>query len=210
MPLVKDIFLAAKGLIVANPLEIYTRVHRRPRIFVQNTKRPGARRLRLRRGAAQPVSADLHPQQSGRSRITTTSTVKYSKPDLSIRARDGYYWAGTKVETLPSLGRTDVNRLHHGSHGAFRPRHARIGAVSVDLIAAEFGLRQLAGDHDGRPVVSTSTACWKAASSGGRIRLSASRRRSHRYGRRHRAGRRGRGRELFSFGRSGFRRTMVG
>ena len=36
-----------------------------------------------------------------------------------------------------------------GAHRAFRSRHPRIGAIAVDLIAAEFGLCLFAGHDDG-------------------------------------------------------------
>src|SRR5690348_8988732 len=39
--------------------------------------------------------------------------------------------------------------LAHGAHGAFGALHARVCAVGVNLVAAEFGLLAFAGHDDG-------------------------------------------------------------
>ena len=41
--------------------------------------------------------------------------------------------------------------LDQGAHGAFGLRHSRVGSVGMDLIAAEFGFGESAGDHDRTP-----------------------------------------------------------
>jgi len=100
MPLVKDIFLAAKGLIVSNPLEVYTK-YPGGRGFSFETQRDLER-------AVSDLGEELHSQylltyipnnqdEAGYHNIV----VQVLKPNLSIRARDGYYWAGTKVENPP-------------------------------------------------------------------------------------------------------------
>src|ERR1041384_4457889 len=42
-----------------------------------------------------------------------------------------------------------TGRLDHSAHRPLGPSHARVGAVAVNLIAAEFGLLPLAGHDDG-------------------------------------------------------------
>ncbi len=100
MPLVKDIFLAAKGLIVANPLEVYTK-YTGGREYSFKTQKDLER-------AVSELGEELHSQylltyipsnqdEAGYHNIV----VQVVKPNLNIRARDGYYWAGSKVESAP-------------------------------------------------------------------------------------------------------------
>jgi VWFA-related protein len=92
-PLVKDLFDAAKGVFVANPLDIYTRYTggRQYSFIKQGT---------LDR-AVSDIGAELHSQylltyspnnqdEGGFHAIT----VQVLRPDLKIRTRDGYYLAG--------------------------------------------------------------------------------------------------------------------
>jgi VWFA-related protein len=92
-PLLKDLFDAAKGVFVANPLDIYTRYTggRQYSFIKQGT---------LDR-AVSDIGAELHSQY-----LLTYSpnnqdepgfhaiTVQVLRPDLKIRTRDGYYLAG--------------------------------------------------------------------------------------------------------------------
>ena len=51
----------------------------------------------------------------------------------------------------PKLALTRGNRLDHRFHRPTRPRHARVGAITMDLIAPVFGLRALARHDDRAP-----------------------------------------------------------
>jgi VWFA-related protein len=99
-PVLKDIFLAAKGLIVANPLEVFTK-------YTGGRQFPFKTQKELER-AVSNLGEELHSQylltyiptnqdEAGYHNIV----VQVLKPNLNIRARDGYYWAGSKVENSP-------------------------------------------------------------------------------------------------------------
>jgi len=100
MPLVKDIFLAAKGLIVANPLEVYTK-YTGGREYSFKTQKDLER-------AVSELCEELHSQYLLTYRPNNEDEAGYHnivvqvlKPNLNIRSRDGYYWAGSKVENPP-------------------------------------------------------------------------------------------------------------
>jgi VWFA-related protein len=100
MPLVKDIFLAAKGLIVANPLEVYTK-YTGGREYSFKTQKDLER-------AVSELGEELHSQYLLTYRPNNEDEAGYHnivvqvlKPGLTIRSRDGYYWAGSKVENSP-------------------------------------------------------------------------------------------------------------
>jgi hypothetical protein len=93
VPLIKDVFDAAKGVFVANPLEIYTR-------YTGGRQYTFVKQGTLDR-AVSDIGAELHSQylltyspnnqdESGFHAIT----VQVLRPDLKIRTRDGYYLAG--------------------------------------------------------------------------------------------------------------------
>lgn len=93
VPLLNEIYIAAKGLIVKNPLEVYTR-YTGGREFSYNTQRELDR-------AVTNIGNELHSQylltyspnnqdEAGFHNVV----VQVLKPDLKIRARDGYYLAG--------------------------------------------------------------------------------------------------------------------
>ena len=92
-PLVKDLFDAAKGVFVANPLDIYTRYTggRQYSFIKQGT---------LDRAVSE-IGAELHSQylltyspNNQDEGGFHTITVQVLRPDLKIRTRDGYYLAG--------------------------------------------------------------------------------------------------------------------
>ena len=100
VPLMKDIFLAAKGVLVANPLEVYT-TYTGGRQYGFKTQKDLER-------AVSDLGEELHSQYL----LTYTPTnqdeagyhnivVEVLRPGLKIRARDGYYWAGSKAEAAP-------------------------------------------------------------------------------------------------------------
>jgi len=97
VPLMKDIFLAAKGVFVSNPLEVYT-TYTGGREYSFKTQRDLER-------AISDLGEELHSQylltyipsnqdEGGYHNIQ----VQVVRPNLKIRARDGYYWAGNKVD----------------------------------------------------------------------------------------------------------------
>ena len=96
MPLIKDIYDAAKGLIVANPLAIYT-TYTGGRQYGFKTQKD------LERSLSQ-LGEELHSQYLLTYRPTNPDEAGYHNivvevlnPDLKIRARNGYYWAGKNV-----------------------------------------------------------------------------------------------------------------
>jgi VWFA-related protein len=94
MPVIKEIFLATKAIFVSNPLEIYT-TYTGGREFNFKSQRELDR-------AITAVGNELHSQylltytpnnqdEAGFHNIV----VQVAKPGLTVRARDGYYLAGT-------------------------------------------------------------------------------------------------------------------
>jgi len=93
MPLVKDVYDAAKGLAVANPLKIYT-TYTGGRQYDYTTQKD----FEL---AVFQLAEELHSQYLLTYRPTNpdeagyhTIVVDVLRPDLKIRTRNGYYWAG--------------------------------------------------------------------------------------------------------------------
>ena len=93
VPMIKDVFDAAKGVFVANPLEIYTR-------YTGGRQYTFVKQGTLDR-AVSDIGAELHSQylltyspnnqdEAGFHAIT----VQVLRADLKIRTRDGYYLAG--------------------------------------------------------------------------------------------------------------------
>jgi len=93
MPLVKEVYMATKAIFVSNPLEVYTG-YTGGREFRYNVARDMERALTN-------IGEELHNQylltytpnnqnEAGFHNIV----VQVSRPDLKIRARDGYYLAG--------------------------------------------------------------------------------------------------------------------
>jgi VWFA-related protein len=95
VPLFNEIFLGAKALFVSNPLEVYT-TYTGGREYSFKTQRELDR-------AVSELGEELHSQylltytpdtatqgEAGYHNIV----VQVLKPDLKVRARDGYYWAG--------------------------------------------------------------------------------------------------------------------
>jgi VWFA-related protein len=93
-PIVKDIFDMAKGIFIPPPLEVYT-TYSGGRQYAFKTQRELDR-------AVSDLGEELHSQylltyspnnkeEAGYHNIV----VQVLKPDMKIRARDGYYWAGT-------------------------------------------------------------------------------------------------------------------
>jgi VWFA-related protein len=96
VPLIKDIYDAAKGLIVANPLEVYT-TYTGGRQYTFKTQKDLER-------AVSDLGEELHSQYLLTYRPTNPDEAGYHdikvqvlKPGLRIRARDGYYWAGNNT-----------------------------------------------------------------------------------------------------------------
>ncbi len=96
-PLIKDIFLAAKGVIVPNPLEVYT------------TYTGGREYSFMKQKALDQAVSDLGEELHGQYLLTYNPNnqdeggyhnivVQVLKPGLKIRARDGYYLAGGKPQ----------------------------------------------------------------------------------------------------------------
>lgn len=92
-PVVKEIFLAAKAIFVPNPLEVYT-TYSGGREYNYTTQRTLER-------AISDLGEELHSQylltytpnnqeEGGYHNIV----VRILKPDMKVRARDGYYIAG--------------------------------------------------------------------------------------------------------------------
>ena len=95
-PLIEDIYDAAKGLIVANPLEVYT-TYTGGRQYRFKTQKDLGR-------AVFQLGEELHSQYVLTYRPTNQEEAGYHKivvdvlnPDLKIRARNGYYWAGKNI-----------------------------------------------------------------------------------------------------------------
>jgi hypothetical protein len=97
VPVVKDIFIAAKSIFVSNPLEIYTNYTGGREYSFINQKS-------LER-AVSDLGEELHSQylltyspnnqdEGGYHNIV----IQVLKPDMKIRARDGYYLAGGKPQ----------------------------------------------------------------------------------------------------------------
>ena len=93
VPAFKDIFLAAKGVFIADPLDIYTKYTGGARIRLQDSEEPGEATSPARRRIAQPILLDLFPEHSGRSGLSP-DRGDGGRPDLKVRTRDGYYLAG--------------------------------------------------------------------------------------------------------------------
>jgi len=93
-PIIKDIYDMAKGIFIPPPLEVYT-TYSGGRQYAFKTQRELER-------AVSDLGEELHSQylltyvpnnqsEAGYHNIV----VQVLKPDMKIRARDGYYWAGT-------------------------------------------------------------------------------------------------------------------
>jgi VWFA-related protein len=100
VPLLKDIYDSAKGVFVANPLKVYTN-------YTGGQQYPFKTQRDLDR-AVSDLGQELHSQylltykptpevqdEAGYHNIV----VQVLKPGLYIRARDGYYWAGSKPDS---------------------------------------------------------------------------------------------------------------
>ncbi len=98
-PVVKDIYELAKGIFVPNPAEVYT-TYSGGRQYTFRTQKDLER-------AVSDLGEELHSQYL----LTYTPTpatleeggyhnivVQVNKPDMKVRARDGYYWAGGKAQ----------------------------------------------------------------------------------------------------------------
>jgi hypothetical protein len=98
-PLLKEIYIAAKGLIIANPLKVYT------------TYTGGRQYSFLNQRELDRAISDLGAELHGQYLLTYSPTretqeeagfhnivVQVLKPDLKVRARDGYYIAGGKQQ----------------------------------------------------------------------------------------------------------------
>jgi VWFA-related protein len=93
-PLIKDIFIEAKGLIIKNPLQVFTAYSGGRQYSFMNQ--------RALDHAVSDIGAELHSQYlltySPNNQETPgfhNIVVQVTKPDLKIRTRDGYYLAGT-------------------------------------------------------------------------------------------------------------------
>ena len=95
-PVIKDIYDLAKGIFIPPPLEVYT-TYSGGRQYAFKTQRELDR-------AVSDLGEELHSQylltyvpnnqsEAGYHNIV----VQVLKPDMKIRARDGYYWAGIKA-----------------------------------------------------------------------------------------------------------------
>ena len=93
-PVIKDIFDMAKGIFITPPLDVFTN-YSGGRQYAFKTQRELER-------AVSDLGEELHsqylltytpnnPEEAGYHNIV----VQVLKPDMKIRARDGYYWAGT-------------------------------------------------------------------------------------------------------------------
>jgi VWFA-related protein len=93
-PVIKDIFDLAKGIFITPPLDVYTN-YSGGRQYAFKSQRELER-------AVSDLGEELHsqylltykpnnPDEAGYHNIV----VQVLKPDMKIRARDGYYWAGT-------------------------------------------------------------------------------------------------------------------
>jgi len=97
VPLLKDIYDAAKGLVVSNASEVYT-TYTGGRQYSFKNQRDLER-------AVSDLGEELHSQYLLTYRPTNQDEAGYHnivvqvlKPDMKIRARDGYYWAGNKPD----------------------------------------------------------------------------------------------------------------
>jgi len=97
VPLLKDIYDSAKGLIVSNPLKVYT-------TYTGGQQYPFKTQRDLDR-AVSDLGQELHSQYLLTYKPTNQDEAGYHnivvqvlKPGLYIRARDGYYWAGSKPD----------------------------------------------------------------------------------------------------------------
>lgn len=98
VPLLKDIYDSAKGLIVSNPLKVYT-------TYTGGQQYPFKTQRDLDR-AVSDLGQELHSQYLLTYKPTNQDEAGYHnivvqvlKPGLYIRARDGYYWAGSKPDS---------------------------------------------------------------------------------------------------------------
>jgi len=93
VPAFKDIFLAAKGVFLPDPLDVYTKFTG-GREFAFKTQKS------LEKDISQ-LGEELHSQyfltyfpstqeESGFHQIVVT----VDRPNVKVRTRDGYYWAG--------------------------------------------------------------------------------------------------------------------
>jgi len=93
-PVIKDIFDLTKGIFITPPLDVYTN-YSGGRQYAFKTQRELER-------AVSDLGEELHsqylltykpnnPEEAGYHNIV----VQVLKPDMKIRAREGYYWAGT-------------------------------------------------------------------------------------------------------------------
>jgi VWFA-related protein len=98
-PVIKDIYDMAKGIFIPPPLEVYT-TYSGGRQYAFKTQRELDR-------AVSDLGEELHSQYLLTyvpDKVTQTEAgyhnivVQVLRPDMKIRARDGYYWAGIKAE----------------------------------------------------------------------------------------------------------------
>jgi VWFA-related protein len=96
-PVIKDIYDMAKGIFIPPPLEVYT-TYSGGRQYAFKSQRELER-------AVSDLGEELHSQylltyvpnnqdEAGYHNIV----VQVLRPDMKIRARDGYYWAGVKTQ----------------------------------------------------------------------------------------------------------------
>jgi VWFA-related protein len=96
-PLLNEIYIAAKGLFIPNPLKVYTNYTGGRQYSFMNQKE-------LDRAVSE-LGEELHsqylltytPNNQEESGFHTIN-VQVLKPDLKVRARDGYYIAGGKTQ----------------------------------------------------------------------------------------------------------------
>ena len=96
-PVIKDIYDLAKGIFIPPPLEVYS-TYSGGRQYAFKSQRELER-------AVSDLGEELHSQYlltyvpNNQSEAGYhTSVVQVLRPDMKIRARDGYYWAGSKPE----------------------------------------------------------------------------------------------------------------
>jgi VWFA-related protein len=97
VPLLNEIYIAAKGLFIPNPLKVYTNYTGGRQYSFMNQKE-------LDRAVSE-LGEELHsqylltytPNNQEESGFHTIN-VQVLKPDLKVRARDGYYIAGGKTQ----------------------------------------------------------------------------------------------------------------
>jgi VWFA-related protein len=95
-PLIEDLYDAGKGLFIANPLEVYT-TYTGGRQYGFKTQKDLGR-------AVFQLGEELHSQYLLTYRPTNQEEAGYHKivvdvlnPDVKVRARNGYYWAGKNI-----------------------------------------------------------------------------------------------------------------